>query len=513
MTTKLMYLMESGTSDEKCVPVDMSNVKTLDDLKRGAASMFSVAVPDSISFHADSGLLGSIDEIQQVSTKIAVCVDKLAVREPGGPQELPFVGSYFEIHPDHLGNHERLFQRYGNVIKTVVMGRTVYVTNDPRVSEVVFGENEFFTKKTTDWNHPLFWLSHVDSLFTANTESERLQVAHKFIPPSMSPKAIQNHMPSMQRNIEKSFTLFDELDNRHEAWNAFQHMLKLSSQMITDIVFGMDLGHFDKVDTPLHEMVALVAELVRLVRQASLSFEWLKYAAVQSSCLAEYLRRAVDEENKKLPDEYIRSNLVIVLAAGISTSSSTFSHIIYLLAHYPDTQRKILQELINNDVAPDKNWTYDSLMSLPYLDAFVKETLRLHGPAFQPSRNAKKDVIVPGAYRLPAGAVVNPLFSSIHRNKEYWENPGLFYPERWLLPNAKKHRMAYAPFAGGPRGCVGFNLAHIELRMTMAMLVFRYEFSDVSPDPVIYDHEYLLERLSNCYVRAKRRTAWPEKDL
>ncbi|PKY07675.1 putative cytochrome P450 oxidoreductase [Aspergillus campestris IBT 28561] len=513
MTTRWFYLIAGSTSGDQCLSVDISNMKSLDDLRRGTASMFSVAVPESISFHGESGLLSSINEIEQTRSKIRVCVDNQAIREPAGPREIPFVGNYFEIHPDHLGNHERLFHRYGNVIKTVVMGRTVYLTNDPRVSEVVFGENEFFTKKTSDPNHPLFWISDVAALFAADTAAESVKLAHKFVPPSMSPKAVQHYMPAMRQEIQSSFKVFDALDDRHQPWNAYQYMLKLSSQVVSKMVLGLDVGHFHTPDTQLHELVSVLGEFVVAVRQASLSFPWLKYAALQSTCIADYLKRAVDDGNQKLPDEYIPSNALLVLAAGISATSSMLSYLLYFLANYPETQAKILQELINNDVTPEKCWTYDTIMSLPYLDGFVKEGLRLHGPAFQPARNAKTDVIVPGAYRIPAGAVVNPLFSSIHRNKEYWENPSLFHPERWLSANVKKHRMAYSPFAAGPRGCVGFNVAHIELRMILAMLVLRYEFIDMSPDPVVYDHEYLLELLVNCYVRAKRRTAWPEKAL
>ena len=477
-------------------------------------------------------------------------MDGKTIREPTGPREIPCVGNYLEIYPDHLGNHERLFHRYGSVIKTVVMGRTIYLTNDPRVSEVIFGENEFFTKKTSETNHPLFWISDVAALFTADSAADSVKLAHKFIPPSMSPKAVQHYMPTMQQEIQSSFNVFDAFHDRNQSWNAYQYMLKLSSQVVSKVVLGLDVGHFHAPDTQLHELVSLVGELILLVRQASLSFTWLKYvpfspayrisalkkrisslvhqavnvwphpgasnlpipqAALQSTCIADYLKRAVDDGNQKLPDEYVDSNTLVVLAAGISTTSSMLSYFLYFLVNYPETQTKVLQELINHNVTPEKCWTYDDIMSLPYLDSFVKEGLRLHGPAFQPARTAKTDVIVPGAYRIPAGAVVNPLFSSIHRNKEYWENPSLFYPERWLSANPKKHRMAYTPFAAGPRGCVGFNVAHVELRMILAMLVLRYEFIDMSRDPVVYDHEYLLERLVNRYVRAKKRTTWPEE--
>ncbi|CRG86669.1 Cytochrome P450 3A25 [Talaromyces islandicus] len=551
MATKLVYLEGSSPEATLC-PVDIERLETLDKLKDHIASIFSVAEAGSISFHSESGLLTSIDEINRTVAKIGVRVDNQVIREPHGPRELPFVGNYFEIHPDHIGNHERLFHRYGNVIKTVVMGRTVYLTNDPRVAKVVFGENEFFTKMPSDFNHPLFSMNNNVALFIGDTTSPAFKLAHKFIPPSMSTNAAQRYMPILQNAVQDSFTVFDQLDGRQAAWNTYQYMLKLSGQVMTKVVLGMDVDHFDTVDTQLHEIVRLIGDYVLLGRTSSLSLPCLKYlpfssarrlsvtthrlislldqaaaawplpgapdlpipkAAVQSTCITDYLKRAVDEKNEKLPHEYLIPNIAVVLAAGISTTSSMLSYILYLLARYPDTQTKIFQEVVDNNVTPTTPWAYDTLMSLPYLDHFVKEALRLHGPAFQPARNAKKDVIVPGAYRIPAGAVVNPLFSSLHRNGDYWDNPGRFDPDRWMAADVKKHRMAYTPFAAGPRGCVGFNIAHLELRLVVALLVYRYEFVDVSAEPMRYDPEYLLDRLMNCYVRAIKRTTRPGKEL
>lgn len=506
----------------------------------------------AISFHSESSLLASIDEINRTATKIGVRVDSQAIREPHGPQELPFVGNYFGIHPDHIGNHERLFHQYGNVIKTVVMGRTVYLTNDPRVTQVVFGENEFFTKMPSDFNHPLFGINDNAAILLGDTASPAFKLAHKFIPPSMSTNAAQHYMPILQKAIRDSFTVFDQFDDQQAAWNTYQYMLKLSGQIMTKVVLGMDVSHFDTVDTQLHDVVRLIGEYVLLARKTSLSLPYLKYipfsstrrlpiikkrlvslldkaaaawplpgapdlpiyeAAVQSTCIIDYLKRAVDEGNQKLPHEHLIPNIIAVLGAGISTTSSMLSYLLYLLAHYPDMQTKVFKELIDNNVTPTTTWTYDTLMSLPYLDHFVKEALRLHGPAFQPARNAKKDVILPGAYRIPAGAVINPLFASLHRNGDYWDNPGRFDPDRWAAADVKKHRMAYTPFAAGPRGCVGFNIAHLDLRLVLALLVYRYEFIDVSTEPMRYDPEYLLNRLVNCYVRAVKRTARSGKEF
>lgn len=84
---------------------------------------------------------------------------------------------------------------------------------------------------------------------------------------------------------------------------------------------------------------------------------------------------------------------------------------------------------------------------------------------------------------------------SIGRHKDHWENPERFDPDRW---------------AAGPQGCVGFNVAKLEAKLALAQLIYRYHFEDVSTEPMQYDPEFLVIRPLNCYVRARRRTSWPQ---
>lgn len=494
--------------------------------------------------------------MQKHDGEIQVKVDESPVREPLGPPQLPFVGNHLEIHPDHLGNHDRLFDRYGSMVKTVNMGTTVYLTNDPRVSEVVLGENEFFTKTTSSPSHPLYWMRDNTALFTCDTSSPAFKPSHKFVPPSMAPRAVRQYVPAMQKAVEESFRVFDEFDRRQQAFNTYQYMFKIGGQIVYKVVLGLEVGHFESPDTPPHEIIRLMAEYLSLMKQTSLSPSWHKYlpfgkvrrlshvhdrlwglidevvvackppegqngedmpiheAALNSSCIADYLKRAVDEGGQKLPHEYLLSNVVALVGAGLATSSSMLSLLLYALTRYPGNQERLLQELVDYGTTSDTKWTHDAIMELPFLDRFVKEVHRLHSPSFQTARNAKKDVVLPGGWKIPAGGVVIPTFPSIHKHKDHWDNPERFDPDRWLaargVAGEKRHRMAFTPFAAGPRGCIGYNVATMEAKLVLASLVYRYQFTDVSKEPMVYDPEFLVIRPINCYVRAVRRTVWPE---
>jgi cytochrome P450 len=486
--------------------------------------------------------------------RIALLVDGLPVRAPLGPRELPLVGNHFELYPDVKGNYARLFDRYGSVVKTTNMGTTIYVTNDPAVSEVVLGENEFFTKRTSNPSHPLHYMRDQTALFSCDTASPAFKAAHKFIPPSMSPKAAQNFSPSIQEAVEACFSVLDELDSKQQAFHVYQYMFKLAGQIIYKVVLGLDTQHFSSPSTPPHQIIRLLGTYLELMKQTSLSPQWFKHlpyskvhrvgqlrqkladlvsdavqkcepggngqdmpikeAALNSTCIADYLRRATDEQGEKLPHEHVISNLATLLGAGLNTSSALLSWLIYALCKYPGNEERLLKELVHYrrvSSAEDMPWSHDDVLSMPFLDAFVKETLRMHSPTFQTARSTKCAVVVPGGWHIPAGAVVIPTFPALHRNKDHWDNPDRFDPDRWLVPAADRHRMAYTPFAAGPRGCVGYNVARLEAKLALANLVYRYRFVDASREPVEYDPEFVVIRPLNSYARAVKRTTWPCK--
>jgi cytochrome P450 len=186
--------------------------------------------------------------------------------------------------------------------------------------------------------------------------------------------------------------------------------------------------------------------------------------------------------------------------------------LIYSLVKYPGNQDRLLQELIDNDWDEDTQVTADTTAKLTFLDKFIKETQRLHNPSFQPGRTAKVDMILPGGYRLPKGAVVISALHHMHNNKDVWENPGRFDPDRWDTEQVKNRPPgSYIPFATGPRMCVGFNFALQEIKVFLPKLVYRYKFSLAQDGPIEYDPYFQLIRPNNLYVQAEKRVKWPPK--
>ncbi|KAJ5825926.1 Cytochrome P450 [Penicillium riverlandense] len=545
------YLVGDDVSTAQ--PVTLDAKWKLEDVKRAVGGVFHVAQPLGITFHGeDDRELTTVDDIltrlSLLTSPIGLRIDGKAIQSPQGPDGLPLVGSYYEIFPDHLGNHYRLFRKYGSVIRTVNMGKTIYLTDSPEVAAVAMAESVYMTKKINE-NHPLWGVKDNTAIFIGDTETENWRLAHKFLPPAMGPKAVRHYTPLMQECVRKSFAVFDELDARGQSWNVYQYMVKLASQTIGKFSLGTDFEHFTNIDAPLHPIVTNIANLLSLNKKVTARGEWYRHlpfgdparlkqvqhtiysllqeniarvkgskisgmsmadAAVNASCVADYLLNTVDETGRKFPEGLVLANMLIVTGAGFTTTSSLMSWLLYCLVTYEGTQVRLYAELCENGIANPTGsvtWTPELAHSLSYLDSFVKETQRLHNASFQPGRTTKTEVVLPGGYRLPPDSVLIPALYAIHTNPNIWRDPLHFDPDRWTTDEVKnKHRCAYMPFATGPRGCIGFNFALLEIKILLCELVTRYEFFREGLEAVEYDPEFQLIRPLNFYVRAKRRT-------
>lgn len=246
----------------------------------------------------------------------------------------------------------------------------------------------------------------------------------------------------------------------------------------------------------------------------------IREAALRAECVVEYLLRAVDDKGEKLAQELVLSNCIALIGAGFVTSASLLSWCLYALVTYPGTQERLLEELVDSKEEEEPGigdgeptWSYSTLASLPFLNAFIKETLRLHGPSFQSARTLSSDThaILPGGFLLPPSATIIPSFPHIHTNADVWgDTSHLFQPDRWTTTEVKeRHRAAFIPFAMGLRGCVGREVALAEIRLALAHLVHRYRWVAASEEPLEYDPEFLVVRPVNVFVRVLRRDEWP----
>ncbi|KAH6910598.1 cytochrome P450 [Coprinopsis sp. MPI-PUGE-AT-0042] len=200
----------------------------------------------------------------------------------------------------------------------------------------------------------------------------------------------------------------------------------------------------------------------------------------------------------RLLDEEILAQINTFTFAGMDTTTSAASRLLWLLSEHQDVQDRLRVE-IRDAKRKYGRPNYDELVGLPYMDAVCRETLRLHPPLPMMSREVKEDTILPllKPIRGTDGKDITELFvrkgltifiSIIgwNRNRDVWGLDALEWkPERWLndLPRAvtdAKVPGVYSnlmTFLGGSRGCIGFKFAQLELKMLLFNLLDQLKFS------------------------------------
>ncbi|THU85386.1 cytochrome P450, partial [Dendrothele bispora CBS 962.96] len=161
-------------------------------------------------------------------------------------------------------------------------------------------------------------------------------------------------------------------------------------------------------------------------------------------------------------------------------SSTALAWTLYALSQNPQIQSRLRDELFSLQTP---NPTLDELNNLPYLDAIVRETLRLCCPVTSPNRVAMKDDRIPlsspytdrkgrictdSELVVKKGQTITVPIVSVNRDKYLWgEDAKEFNPERWYdLPEAVSAIPGVwgnmLTFFGGPRSCIGWRFALVE---------------------------------------------------
>ncbi|PIN04387.1 hypothetical protein CDL12_23077 [Handroanthus impetiginosus] len=201
-------------------------------------------------------------------------------------------------------------------------------------------------------------------------------------------------------------------------------------------------------------------------------------------------QRREEGENKNYGDflDFMRKNglldvqilymLLEILPAGSGTLISTIEWAMAELIKNKDSMKKLQKELQDHDILNSNSITESQISQLPFLNACIKETLRLHPPiAFLPHRAQSTCEVM--SYTIPKNSLVFVNLWAIGHDPNIWEDPLLFRPERFLTSRLdfKGQDYEFLPFGGGRRMCPGLPFANKEVHLILAALVGCFDWS------------------------------------
>jgi len=177
------------------------------------------------------------------------------------------------------------------------------------------------------------------------------------------------------------------------------------------------------------------------------------------------LMQATDEQGQPMTDAELRDELITALAAGHETTATALAWAFERVLSHPHVYRRLRTEVAD---AGGADASPETLVTLPYLDATIKEVMRLRPVVPIVGRVLKQPVTLAG-YDLPEGAAVGACIYLAQRNPNLYSNPETFQPERFL--GVTPDPTHWLPFGGGIRRCIGAPFATYEMKIVMGTLL------------------------------------------
>ncbi|KAJ4978274.1 hypothetical protein NE237_009054 [Protea cynaroides] len=434
---------------------------------------------------------------------------------PPGPVPLPIIGSLFELGNKPNESLAKLAKKYGplmtlklGTVTTIVASsattaREVLQTHDQALAGRTVGEavrslNHYqaslvFLPPYSQWrnlrklcNNQIFTAQRLDAGESLRRQKVRELVAHVrqsaqlSRPVNIGQVAFATTL-NLISNTVFSIDLVRPESDKAQDFKAmlWEMMVEAGKPNISDyfpILRPLDLqGIKRRMTIQLRKLYKVFDELIdqRLNSRASLPSSPTK----NNDLLDVLLDHFQGNNSSEFGRSDIKSFLADIFAAGTDTNTTTVEWAMAELIRNPDSMAKVQSELQEN-ISEGKPVEESDVAQLPYLQAVVKETLRLHPPVpLLIPHKAETEVEIYG-FTVPKDAQVLVNAWAIVRDPSIWTNPNSFVPERFLGSSridVKGRDFELIPFGAGRRICPGMPLA---LRMAHLMLASLLQWFD-----------------------------------
>ncbi|KAJ4894099.1 hypothetical protein Rs2_20893 [Raphanus sativus] len=308
--------------------------------------------------------------------------------------------------------------------------------------------------------------------------------------------------------LERSPSLLDKAV-KNERVEIGKEAMKFTNNIICKMIMGRSCneenGEAERVRVLVTESTALTMKifLANMFHKPlkKLGISLFRKEVMSVSCrFDEVLERILEEHEKKKDDDqdmdlmdvllescrdetaeyritrnHIKSLFVDLVIAGSDTSRHGTQWTMAEIIKSPNVLERLREE-IGSVVGETRLVQETDLQNLPYLQATVKEGLRLHPPGALFARSSRKGCKIRGFY-VPENTPLVVNAYAVMRDPDSWEDPNEFKPERFLgSPRSgeeddREHALKYIPFGSGRRGCPGSNLAYIIVGIAIGVMV------------------------------------------
>ena len=436
---------------------------------------------------------------------------------PYAPGRVPIAGHILQWRRDPVGLLTQAARR-ADVVRLALPGPTYLLVHPNHVKHVLQDNHQNYRKGWVFNRIKPYW---GESLLTADGDTWRQQ--RRRVQPSFKREHTAGFAPIVTARTSEMLDRWETIASSRREVALYNEMTELALVIIGDVLFGVDLWA-DAAQMARAAQSALAVLKKRVAALAPLPL-WVPTADnrrfngamrmlnARISAIVAQKRGAGDagrsflamlmtardaETGAAMSDRQLHEEILGMLQQGHDTVGECLAWTWYLLSLHPEIERKLHQEVV--EVIGDRVPTIADLPRLQYAAMVVHESLRVYPPVWVIPRDAIGEDEIGGS-RIPAGATILLSPYLTHRHPEFWQNPEAFDPDRFLPERMRdRPRHAYFPFGGGPRLCMGVDMAMMETLLIIAMVVQRYRLHLVSGHRE--EPECILDMLPRHRVRA-----------
>ena len=428
---------------------------------------------------------------------------------PPGPKGLPVLGAALSLRRDVLGMLTRVAREYGDIAHIPLLLQSRILVSSPAwIEDLIVRQPQKFDKGPglKDASRRLLG----QGLLTSEGELWRRQ--RRLAQPAFHRQRIGEYAQVMVEQAAAQTRDWRDGETRDIA----EEMMALTLIIAVKTLFGIEFTEEAKRVGPAVTLL-MRYQLGRLRSPLKIPMHWptpsnlraerayqfldsLVYGIIEERRrrrdagepeghdVLSLLMNAMDEDGSRMTAKQLRDEVMTLFIAGHETTAVTLGWLWHLLAHHPQVEARLCEEL--QSVLGGRAPTPEDLPRMPYLDAVVHEVLRLYPAAYVLQRTSVEPFDLAG-YHFPVNTTVIMSQWIVHRDPRLFDAPEEFRPERWLDGlESRLHPYAYFPFGGGPRRCIGQIFALMEAALVAATLAQKFRFTEpegtsVVPEPLV----------------------------
>ncbi len=400
----------------------------------------------------------------------------------------PVLGNLPDYRRDPLAFGRSVAAEYGDVVGLRVLNRRLMLLAHPEhVHQVLVRDADKFHKS------PIYriFLGRAlgEGLLTSDGDLWRRQ--RRLAQPAFHHGRIQSYAETMVEYAGAAAARYAG----QGALDVHREMNQLTLEVVCQTLFSTDIrAHTGRIGAALTELLEAITEatgqpiflpawlptrLNRRIRRGVAELDAVVMQLIEArrrsgedtGDLLSMLMLAQDDAGQGMSDKQVRDEAVTIVLAGHETTANALTWAWVLLAQHPEVEAKLHAEL--DAVLGGELPRLEQVRQLTYTDQIVKETMRLYPPIPEFGRQAVEDLSI-GGFPVPKGMIILIPVYALHHDPRWFPEPDAFKPERFAPDAPALPKLAYLPFSGGPRVCIGNSFAQMEAVLLLATLAQRY---------------------------------------